>query len=174
MGRVGSFAMTLLAMAKLSLVAIAADPPPAPPGPAAAPSPNKEANAVPGPVARDILKAQRAADLKRQVEKKKEAAQRKRAQRNNRAALDNQLQKEQQAFVERMMPIWLAQQRANASFSIEAAKAQALQGMASAQMANAATDRARLRLEQMEAGIPFVPVPGGGMQPYPYSPGAGP
>jgi hypothetical protein len=167
--------MTLLAVANLSLVAIAADPPPpARPAPAPAPSPNQEANAVPGPVARDILKVQRAADLRKQVEKKKEAAQKKKVQRNNRAALDHQLQKEQQAYVERMMPIWLAQQRADAAFSIEAAKAQALQGMAAAQQANAATDRARLRLEQMEAGIPFVPVPGGWMQPYPYSPGAGP
>jgi hypothetical protein len=164
--------MTLLVVVNISRVAIAADPPQ--PAPAPAPSPNPEAKAVLAPAASDLLRAQRAADLKKQVEKKKEAAQKRRAQRNNRAALDHQVQKEQQAYIERMMPIWQAQQRANAAFSIEAARAQALQAMAAAQQSQAATDRARLRLEQWEAGIPFVPVPGGGMQPYPYAPGAGP
>jgi hypothetical protein len=174
MGRLCSFAMTLLVLANLSLGAIAADPPLAQPAPAPTSSPSPEARAVPAPAASDTLKSQRAADLKKQVEKKKEAAQKKRVQRNQRAALEHQMQMEQRAYVERMMPIWQAQQRANAAFSIEAAKTRALQEMAAAQQANAATDRARLRLEQWEAGIPFVPVPGGGMQPYPYTPGAGP
>jgi hypothetical protein len=40
------------------------------------------------------------------------------------------LQKEQQAYIDKMMPIWQRQQEMNALFSIEAAKAQALQQMA--------------------------------------------
>jgi hypothetical protein len=173
MGRLCSFAITLLVLANLSLDAIAADPPLARPAPAPASPSNPEAKALPAPAASDLLKIQRAADLKRQVEKKKEAAQKKRVQRNQRAALEHQAKLEQQAYVEKMMPIWQAQQRANAEFSIEVAKTRALQEMAAAQQARAATDRARLQLEQWEAGIPFVPVPGGGMQSYPYAPGAG-
>jgi hypothetical protein len=46
------------------------------------------------------------------------------------AAQFQQFQKEQQAYVDKMMPIWLEQQRQNAQFNIEAAKARALQQMA--------------------------------------------
>jgi hypothetical protein len=41
-----------------------------------------------------------------------------------------QVQKERQAYVDKMMPLWLEQQRQNAQFNIEAAKARALQQMA--------------------------------------------
>ena len=43
---------------------------------------------------------------------------------------DERDQKEQQAFIVKMMPIWLEQQRQNVQFNIESAKAQALQQMA--------------------------------------------
>lgn len=42
----------------------------------------------------------------------------------------SQLQQEQAAYVAKMMPIWQEQQRQNVQFSIEAAKASAMQSMA--------------------------------------------
>jgi hypothetical protein len=46
------------------------------------------------------------------------------------AAYGKQLQAEQQAYVDKMMPIWQKQAELNAQFSIEAAKARAFQQMA--------------------------------------------
>jgi hypothetical protein len=46
------------------------------------------------------------------------------------AAYNQQLQKEYQAYVDKMMPIWQKQAENNVRFSIEAAKAQALQQLA--------------------------------------------
>ena len=46
------------------------------------------------------------------------------------AAYGKQLQAEQQAYVDKMMPIWQKQAELNAKFSIEAAKARAFQQMA--------------------------------------------
>lgn len=43
---------------------------------------------------------------------------------------NEKIQKEEQAYIDKMMPIWREQQRQNTQFSIEAAKAQALQQMA--------------------------------------------
>jgi hypothetical protein len=68
----------------------------------------------------------------------KEKARRKktmlRAEANARAVRDSIVDKsarqQQTAYIDKMMPIWLEQQRQNAQFSIEAAKAQALQQMA--------------------------------------------
>ncbi len=57
-------------------------------------------------------------------------AARKREQVVQQQAYELQLQKDQQAYVEKMMPIWQRQQEMNVKFSIEAAKAQALQSMA--------------------------------------------
>jgi hypothetical protein len=68
----------------------------------------------------------------------KEKARRKktmlRAEANARAVRDSiadkSMRQQQTAYIDKMMPIWLEQQRQNAQFSIEAAKAQALQQMA--------------------------------------------
>ncbi len=43
---------------------------------------------------------------------------------------DKTMQQQQAAYIEKMMPIWQEQQRLNAQFSIEAARAAALQQMA--------------------------------------------
>jgi hypothetical protein len=97
----------------------------------------------------------------------KEKARRKkavlRAEANARAVRDSiadkSVRQQQAAYIDKMMPVWLEQQRQNAQFSIEAAKAQALQ-----QMANTA-ERQRIdnlymfyQLNQVRTQSPQLPA----------------
>jgi hypothetical protein len=53
-----------------------------------------------------------------------------RAREARQQAIEYQMHKDQQAFVTKMMPLWLEQQRLDAHFNIEAAKARAFQQIA--------------------------------------------
>jgi hypothetical protein len=117
------------------------------------------------------LKAQRAADLKKAVEKKKADAANRARLRTNRTILTYQQQQAQAAYEAKMAPV-IAQQQADAArLAIEQQRANALSSMANAAQRQAAVDLGRLRLQQQQVGIPFIPTPNG-MVAYPYAPGA--
>ncbi len=55
-----------------------------------------------------------------------------------------------------------------AQLQIEAGQVRALNNMAAAQQANAATNAARFRVYSQQAGVPQIFMPGVGMVPYAY------
>lgn len=112
-------------------------------------------------------------ELRQTAARRKAATARKQARRATRAVLDYQERRAQEAYVARMAPIWAKQQTEAARLALEQQRANALSAVADAAQKEAAIDLGRLRLEQRQAGIPFVPTPGG-MQPYPYAAGATP
>jgi hypothetical protein len=141
--------------------AFAAGPNPAPP-PAPAPAQPATAsvpNPIPGTAQRNPFQAE--------LERRQSLRQRKAYQRTARAYQDRQDLAAQRAYEARMAPIWAAQQAEAARLQIDAANAAAYQRMATAAQQNAATDAARLRLQQQKAGMPQVYTPNGFM-PYPY------
>lgn len=143
--------------------------------PAVGPGPARPATAAASPRAPAPLdlKARREADLKKLVEKKKAQQQQKSLQRAARKQREYQEARAQQEYNLKMAPI-LARQRAEAArLAIDQQRANALSSMANAAQKEAAIDLGRLRLEQKEAGVPFVPTPNG-LQPYPYAAGGTP
>lgn len=66
------------------------------------------------------------------------------------AAEQSYMQRQQQAYVDKMMPIWLEQQRQNAQFNIEAQKLAALQSMANTAKQKAMYD---VYYQQQQLGI---------------------
>jgi hypothetical protein len=132
-------------------------PAPAPVQPVAASVPNP--NTIPGTAQRNPFQAE--------LERRQSLRQRKAYQRTAKAYQDRQDLAAQRAYEARMAPIWAAQQAEAARLQIDAVNAAAYQRMATAAQQNAATDAARLRLQQQKAGMPQVYTPNGFM-PYPY------
>jgi hypothetical protein len=117
------------------------------------------------------LKTQRAADLKKAVEKKRADAANKARLRTNKAILTYQQQRAQAAHEAKMAPIIAQQQRDAAKLAIEQQRANVLSSLANTAQKDAAINLGRLRVQQQQAGIPFVPTPGG-MVAYSYAAGA--
>lgn len=131
----------------------------APPKPAIPPKPAVTAPAM-GPTATkptaEQLKAQRAADLKKQVEKKKADAANKARLRTNKAILTYQQQQAEAAYVAKMAPIWAKQQADAAKLAIDQQRANAMSSIANAAQKEAAIDASRLRVEARQAGYPQI------------------
>jgi hypothetical protein len=137
-------AVVLVALAQTPDPASAAPAAPKPPSAAAparrqGPPPTLEEMAIANAIARtsakvaevrEALKAPGVTPRQRTKLKKDRLHAEARAREARQAAINYELRKEQDAYVAKMMPIWLEQQRQNAQMSIEMVKAQALQQMA--------------------------------------------
>lgn len=120
----------------------------------------------PAPPTQEVS-AQRKAEIDRTIAKRHQATAHKSVQRSLRAQRQYEAAQAQQAYIDRMAPVWAAEQRANAQLSIEASKAQALGAMAQSQQQRAAIDRQRYILESQSLGQPQVFTPSG-FVPYIY------
>jgi hypothetical protein len=119
------------------------------------------------------LKARREAELQRTVERKRSQSQKKAAQRTAKAQRAYQDAIKQQAYQAKMAPVWAAQRATQARLAIEQQRANAMSSIANSVRQEVVIDQTRLRVEQRQAGIPFLPTPNG-MKPYPFASGATP
>lgn len=113
------------------------------------------------------VSAVRKAEIDRTIAKRHQAAAHKAVGRSLRAQRAYEASQAQQAYLDRMAPVWAAEQRANTLTAIEASKAQAIGAMADAQQRRAAIDRQRYILESQALGQPQIFTPNG-FQPYIY------
>jgi hypothetical protein len=150
---------TLFVLSSGATFAAGPDPAPTPAPAPAQPVTASVPNHTPGTAQRNPFQAE--------LERRQSLRQRKAYQRTARAYQDRQDLAAQRAYEARMAPIWAAQQAEAARLQIDAVNAAAYQRMAAAAQQNAATDAARLRLQQQKAGMPQVYTPNGFM-PYPY------
>jgi hypothetical protein len=102
------------------------------------------------------LKDQHQAEMTRTNQLKKLAALKKNAQRSAKARADYQAALAQQAYLDKMAPIWAAEARENARVAIAQQSANAVSSMANAEHRKAAALEAEVRIEARAAGYPQI------------------
>jgi type IV secretory pathway VirB10-like protein len=148
----------------LTLALVGQNPPPPLPLPRAQVQPQLQPQSAP---------SRRQAELAATLAKRKAAAAARGRVRVAKAQAEYQERRAQEAYVAKMAPVWAQQQKDAANLMLRQQSANAMTRIAGATETEALTDRARLRLQQSQAGVPFIPTPNG-MQPYPFSVGSGP
>lgn len=105
-------------------------------------------------------------EIRKTLEKRKaRAAMKARSRAATRAEMTKQAEW-QREYQLKMAPFLEAQRQQQARLAIEASQAQALDRLGAAAEQEAATNRARYRLQTQQAGVPQIFIPGEGLVPY--------